>query len=91
MQALQHLASLKHLRELTMLVPEGYNLDIDPTSTFTIMFSLDNFSITAASIELLLAYLAPLQISTKSAKLNIDLAPNADGLRHLLSSLDEHF
>lgn len=90
-QALQHLASMKQLKELEMLVPEGYNLNMDPTSTFSVMFSLDKFGITAASIELLLAYLAPLQISAKSAKLNINLAPNADDLNHLLSSLDEHF
>lgn len=52
-QALQHLASLKKLRELKMLVPEGLSLDLDPTSTFSVMFSLDEFSITAANIELL--------------------------------------
>ncbi|KAG1879242.1 hypothetical protein F4604DRAFT_1753829 [Suillus subluteus] len=90
-QSLQHLASLKKLRELKILVPEGHNLDLDPTSTFSVMFSLDEFSITAASIELLLAFLAPLQISAKSAKLDIDSPPNADDLNHLLSSLTEHF
>lgn len=52
-QALQRLASLKKLRELKMLVPEGLSLDLDPTSTFSVMFSLDEFSITAANIELL--------------------------------------
>lgn len=90
-QALQHLASLKKLRVLKILVPEGRSLDLDPTSTFSVMFSLDKFSITAASIELLLAFLAPLQISAKSAKLNIESAPNADDLDHLFSSLAEHF
>ncbi|KAG1777198.1 hypothetical protein EV702DRAFT_1226158 [Suillus placidus] len=90
-QALQHLASLKQLRELKMLVPEGHNLDLDPTSTFSVMFSLDKFSITAASIELLFAFLAPLQISAKNAELNIVSPPNADDLNHLLSSLTEHF
>lgn len=90
-QALQHLASLKKLRELEMLVPEGHNLDLDPTLTFSVMFSLDKFSVTAASIELLLTFLAPLQISAKSAELDIDSPPNADDLNHLLSSLTEHF
>ncbi|KAG1879243.1 hypothetical protein F4604DRAFT_561298 [Suillus subluteus] len=32
-QALQHLASLEKLRELKMLVPEGYSLNLEPTST----------------------------------------------------------
>ncbi|KAG2340158.1 hypothetical protein BDR05DRAFT_991670 [Suillus weaverae] len=90
-QALRHLASLKKLRELKMLVPEGHSLDLCLTSTFSVMFSLDEFSITAASIELLLAFLAPLQISTKSAKLQIDTASNAYYLDQLLSSLTEHF
>ncbi|KAG1751028.1 hypothetical protein EDB19DRAFT_1903876 [Suillus lakei] len=87
-RALEHLASLKRPRELKMLVPEGHSLD--PTSTFSVIFSLDKFSITAARIELLLAFLAPLQISAKSAQLNIDTAPNAVDLEHLLSSLTEH-
>ncbi|KAG1851095.1 hypothetical protein DFJ58DRAFT_428341 [Suillus subalutaceus] len=81
-QALQHLASLKKLRELSILVPEGHSLDLDPTSTF---------SITAASTELLLAFLAPLQISAKSAHLNIDTALGVFYLDQLLSSLAEHF
>ncbi|KAG1822631.1 uncharacterized protein BJ212DRAFT_817220 [Suillus subaureus] len=90
-QALQHLASLKKLRELKMLIPEGYSLDKDPASTLSVMFSLDKFSITAPSTELLLAFLSPLQISAKSAELYIDSSPNADDLNHLLSSLTEHF
>ncbi|KAG2131826.1 hypothetical protein DEU56DRAFT_452830 [Suillus clintonianus] len=88
-QALRYLASLKPLRELKMLVPEGHSLD--PTSTSSVIFSLEKFSITAARIELLLAFLAPLQISAKSVQLNIDTAPNAVDLDHLLSSLPEHF
>ncbi|KAG1821352.1 hypothetical protein EV424DRAFT_865418 [Suillus variegatus] len=90
-QALQHLASLKKLRELKMLVPEGHSLDVDPTSTFSVKFSLDKFSITAARIEPLLAFLVPLKISAKSANLQINTASNADGLDQLLSSLIEHF
>ncbi|KAG2144194.1 uncharacterized protein EDB93DRAFT_550535 [Suillus bovinus] len=90
-QTLQHLASLKKLRELKMLVPEGHSLDLDPTSTFSVMFSLDKFSITAARIELLLAFLGPLKISAKCVNLRIDAASNAGDLNHLLSSLTEHF
>ncbi|KAG2089042.1 uncharacterized protein F5147DRAFT_42742 [Suillus discolor] len=90
-QALQHLASLKKLRELKMLVPEGHSLDVDPTSTFSVTFSLDEFSMTSARIEPLLAFLAPLKISAKSANLQIDTASNADDLDQLLSSLTEYF
>ncbi|KAG1898223.1 uncharacterized protein F5891DRAFT_492171 [Suillus fuscotomentosus] len=90
-QALQHLASLEKLRELKMLVPEGHSLDEDLASTFSVKFSLDEFSITAARIEPLLAFLAPLKISAKSANLKIDTASNADDLGQLLSSLIEHF
>ncbi|KAG2060686.1 hypothetical protein BDR06DRAFT_948047 [Suillus hirtellus] len=90
-QVLQHLASLKKLRELKMLAPEGHSLDEDLASTFSVKFSLDEFSITAARIEELLAFLAPLKISAKSANLKIDTASNADDLGQLLSSLIEHF
>ncbi|KAG1869004.1 hypothetical protein DFJ58DRAFT_857325 [Suillus subalutaceus] len=90
-QALQHLASLEKLRELKMLVPEGYSLNLEPTSTFSVMFSMDKFSITAASTELLLAFLVPLQISAKSAHLNIDTTSDVFYLDQLLSSLTEHF
>lgn len=90
-QALQHLASLKKLRELKMLVPEGHSLQVDPASTFSVKFSLDEFSITAARIELLVAFLAPLKISAKSANLQINTASNAGDLDQLLSSLTEHF
>ncbi|KAG2034590.1 hypothetical protein BDR03DRAFT_600069 [Suillus americanus] len=90
-QALQHLASLKKLRELKMLVPEDHSLDLDPTSTFGVMLSLDKFSIAAASTELLLASLAPLQISAKNAHLNIDTVSDVFRLDRLLSSLTEHF
>ncbi|KAG1822632.1 uncharacterized protein BJ212DRAFT_817455 [Suillus subaureus] len=90
-QALQHLASLKKLRELKILVPEDYSLDLDPTSTFSVMFSLDKFSITAASPELLLAFLVPLQISARSGHLTVDKASDVFYLDRLLSSLTEHF
>ncbi|KAG1850618.1 hypothetical protein DFJ58DRAFT_842399 [Suillus subalutaceus] len=88
-QALKHLASLKWLRELEMLVPIGYSLG--STSRFSVMFSVDKFGITAPNVQFLLAFLTPLQISAKSAQLDIKTAPNAVDLHHLLSSLTEHF
>ncbi|KAG1871377.1 hypothetical protein DFJ58DRAFT_497210 [Suillus subalutaceus] len=88
-QALKHLASLKQLRELKMLVPEGYSLE--PTSPFSVIFSVDKISMTAPKVEHLLAFLAPLQLSAKSAQLNIKTAPNAVDLGQLLSSITEHF
>lgn len=88
-QALKHLASLKQLRELKMLVPEGYSLK--PTSRSSTMFLVDKFGVTAPSVQFLLAFLAPLQISAKSAQLDIKTAPNAVDLNHLLSSLTEYF
>ncbi|KAG1885962.1 hypothetical protein F4604DRAFT_1951401 [Suillus subluteus] len=88
-QALKHLASLKQLRELEMLVPIGYSLG--STSRFSVMFSVDKFGITAPNVQFLLAILTPLQISAKSVQLNIKTAPNAVDLNHLLSSLTEHF
>ncbi|OAX40734.1 hypothetical protein K503DRAFT_855153 [Rhizopogon vinicolor AM-OR11-026] len=87
-RALQHLASLELLRELEILVPEGYTSD--PTPTFNLVFALDKFSIRAQGIDSLLAFLAPLKISTKSVRLAIDTAPDAVYLNLLLSSLEEH-
>ncbi|KAG2039700.1 hypothetical protein BDR03DRAFT_980625 [Suillus americanus] len=88
-QALKHLASLKQLRELKMLVPEGYSLE--PTLPFSVIFSVGTISMTAPKVKLLLAFLAPLQLSAKSAQLNIETTPNAVDLCQLLSSLTEHF
>ncbi|KAG1729567.1 hypothetical protein EDB19DRAFT_1913315 [Suillus lakei] len=88
-RALKHLGSLKQLRELKMFVPEGYKLEL--TSTFSVIFSVNKISITAPRVKLLLAFLAPLQLSVKSAQLNTDTAPNAVDLDHLLSFLTEHF
>ncbi|KAG1772624.1 hypothetical protein EV702DRAFT_621521 [Suillus placidus] len=88
-QALKHLASLKQLRELKMLMPEGYNLE--PTSPFSVILSVDKISMTAPRVKLLLAFLAPLQLSAKSAELNIKTTPNAVDLHHLLSYITENF
>jgi hypothetical protein len=88
-QALKHLASLKQLRELKMLVPAGYGLE--PMSLFSVIFSVDTISMTVPSIQFLLAFLTPLQLSAKSVQLRIKKAPNAVDLDHLLSSLTEHF
>ncbi|KAG2029883.1 hypothetical protein BDR03DRAFT_261569 [Suillus americanus] len=55
------------------------------------MFLLDEFSTIAASTELLLAFLVPLKICTKSAHLNIDTVSSVVYLDLLLSSLAEHF
>jgi hypothetical protein len=90
-QALKHLASLKQLRELKMLVPAGNSLK--PMSLFSAIFSVDTISMTVPSVQFLLAFLAPLQLerSAKSVRLGIKTAPNAVDLDHLLSSLTEHF
>lgn len=87
-QALNHLASLKQLRELKILVPEGYSLET--TSPFSVILSIDKISMTAPRVKLLLVLLAPLQPSVKRAQLNIETATNAVDLDHLLSSLAEH-
>lgn len=88
-QALKHLASLKQLRELKMFMPEDYNLE--PTSPFSVIFSVDKISVTAPRVKLLLAFLAPLQLSAKSAELNTTTTPNAVDLHHLLSYVTENF
>lgn len=88
-QALKHLASLKQLRELKMLVPAGYSPE--PMSLFSVIFSVDTISMTVPSVQFLLAFLTPLQLSTKSVQLRIKKAPNAVDLDHLLSFLTEHF
>lgn len=89
-QALKHLASLKQLRELKMLVPAGYNLELMSLFSVTV-FSVDKFSMSVPSVGFLLAFFTPLQLSAKSVRLRIETAPNAVDLDHLLSSLTEHF
>lgn len=88
-QTLKHFASLKQLRELNILVPEGYSLET--TSPFSVILSMDKIGMTAPRLKLLLAFLAPLQLSVKRAQLNIETATNAVDLDYLLSSLTEHF
>ncbi|KAG1747862.1 uncharacterized protein EDB91DRAFT_1115127 [Suillus paluster] len=89
-RTLQHLTSLKRLRELEILVPEGHHLDL--ASTSSIIFSLHRFSMITSSIESLLPFLAVLQIFTKSVQLKIEgHTPNTVDLDHLLSPLAEHF
>ncbi|KIK35346.1 hypothetical protein CY34DRAFT_812243 [Suillus luteus UH-Slu-Lm8-n1] len=88
-QALKHLASLKQLRELKMLVPEGYIPE--PMSLFSVIFSVDTISMTVPSVQFLLAFLTPLQISAKSVQLRIKKIPNAVDLNHLIPSLAKHF
>ncbi|KAG1761254.1 hypothetical protein EDD22DRAFT_897640 [Suillus occidentalis] len=88
-QALKHLASLKQLRELKMLMPAGYIPE--PMSLFSVIFSVDTISITVPSVQFLLAFLTPLQLSAKSVQLCIDQVPNAVVLDYLIPSLTEHF
>ncbi|KAG1743549.1 hypothetical protein EDD22DRAFT_920136 [Suillus occidentalis] len=68
-QALKHLASLKQLRELKMLMAGS------------VIFSVDTISITVPSVQFLLAFLTPLQLSAKSVQLCIDQVPNASRSR----------